>query len=320
MVYIVSIFVFLFIGLLAAGVLFYSFYEEKPIEKLKYFDEDYAIKEKIEVNKKSKAELLKALAQVLPHFKLNEKNAKKLEMELIKADIPINAQELLVIKLLSSTSISFLFYALSKNFIIMLIVFIILWNVPKFIIANRKKERIKQFDSELNEGIMIISNSLKAGYSFLQAVSVVVEETKDPFSKEFRKLLKEMSLGIPEEEALKNLLGRMESEDLRLIMNAILIQKDIGGNLSEILDNISETIRERQKIQGELKTLTAQGKLSGIIVTLIPIFLGAIIYLLNKPYIILLFTTHIGLGMIGTSIFNQFLGVIMIRKIINIDM
>ena len=94
--------------------------------------------------------------------------------------------------------------------------YILIWNIPKFIISKEKKERIKLFDSQLNEGIMIISNSLKAGYSFLQAVAVVSEETKDPFSKEFKKLLKEMSLGISEEDALKNLLNRVDSEDLRL--------------------------------------------------------------------------------------------------------
>ena len=129
-----------------------------------------------------------------------------------------------------------------------------------------------------------------------------------------------MSLGISEEIALKNLLNKMESEDLRLIVNAILIQKDIGGNLSEILDNISDTIRERQKIQNELKTLTAQGRLSGIIVMLIPFFLGITIYLFNKEYIMLLFTTPIGLGMIIAAFINQIIGLIMIRKIIKIDM
>ena len=112
----------------------------------------------------------------------------------------------------------------------------------------------------------------------------------------------------------------MESEDLRLVVNAILIQKDIGGNLSEILDNISETIRERQKIKNELKTLTAQGKLSGIIVFLIPIFLGLIIYVLNREYILILFTNAVGIVMVVISVINQILGFFMIRKIINIDL
>lgn len=320
MIYIVMLLIFLLVWVLGSAVLFTIFYKEKPIEKLKYYDDDYVIKEKIENHKKSKIRPLKVLSSLIPNLKFSRKRDKKLEMELMKADIPITVEELLVVKILSSTALSFLAYILSRDLIILLFTFILIWNIPKIIIANRKKERIKLFNEQLNEGIMIISNSLKAGYSFLQAVAVVVEETKDPFSKEFKKLLKEMSLGISEEDSLRNLLTRMESDDLRLIVNAILIQKDIGGNLSEILDNISDTIRERQKIQNELKTLTAQGKLSGIIVMLIPFFLGITIYLFNKEYILLLFNTTIGLAMVIMALFNQVLGLVIIRKIIKIDM
>lgn len=320
MIYVLMLLIFFFIWSLISAMLLSIFYKEKSIDKLKYYDEDYAIKEKIENKKKNKISLLKILSNLIPNVKFSEKHDKKLEIGLMKSDIPITVEELLVAKMLSSTAFAFLAYALSKDFIVVLFIFILIWNIPKVIISNRKKERVKTFNEQLNEGTMIISNSLKAGYSFLQAISVVSEETKDPFAKEFKKLLKEMSLGISEEIALKNMLNRMESEDLRLIVNAILIQKDIGGNLSEILDNISETIRERQKIQSELKTLTAQGRLSGIIVMLIPFFLGITIYLFNKEYMMLLFTTPIGLGMIITAFVNQILGLIMIRKIIKIDM
>jgi tight adherence protein B len=310
----------LFIWALFSGVLLAVFYKEKHIDKLKYLDEDYVIKEKLENSRKNKVSILKVLAELVPDRKLNVGRARRLELELMKADLPITVEELLVIKILVSSVFALLIYAASRSIVLAIITFIFTWIVPKFIIASRKKERIKLFNYQLNEGVMIISNSLKAGYSFMQAVSVVVEETRDPFSKEFKKLLKEMSLGISEEDALRNLMGRMESEDLKLIMNAILIQKDIGGNLSEILDNISETIRERQKIQNELKTLTAQGKLSGMIVMLIPIFLGIIIYTFNKDYMILLFTTPIGLFMVAMAVFNQIIGFFMIKKIVNIDM
>lgn len=301
------------------AILFSLFNKEKPIDKLKYYDEDFIVKEKYQ-NKRNKGSLLKIISKIIPNLNKKNKKVKGIEIELMKADIPITVEELLALKLFSSFVLGFLIFACSKNLVLFILTFFITWNVPRFIIASKKKERIKLFDSQLNEGITIISNSLKAGYSFLQAVAVVTEETKDPFAKEFKKLLKEMSFGVSDDESFKNLLERMESEDLRLIINAILIQKDIGGNLSEILDNISETIRERQKIKNELKTLTAQGKLSGIIVMLIPIFLGATIYLFNKDYIMLLFTTSTGLGMIGFAVFNQILGIVMIKKIINIDM
>ena len=319
MIYAMVILSFLLAWALISGVLFIFFNKEKPIDKLKYFDEDYILKEKYKSNKKNRISILKILSALVPKSKLNKKKEKKLEIELMKADIPITVEELLVVKILSSSAFAFLAFAVFNDYFVVILVYILIWNVPKFIIKKRKKEKIKLFDSQLNEGITIISNSLKAGYSFLQAVAVVSDETSDPFSKEFKKLLKEMSLGISEEDALKNLLNRVDSEDLRLIMNAILIQKDIGGNLSEILDNISETIRERQKIKNELKTLTAQGKLSGLILMLMPVFLGMTIYLFNREYMLLLFTTSIGLSMVVGAVVSEFFGLLMIRKIVNID-
>ncbi|MDF2614272.1 MAG: putative type secretion system protein [Clostridia bacterium] len=295
-------------------------HKDKPSHKLKYFDEDYTLRERYENNKKDKARPFKIISSLIPRTKLGTKKAKRLDTELMKADMPITAEELLAVKILSSSAVSFLSFAVFKDYIIPPVIFIIVWNIPRLIIANRKKERIRLFDSQLNEGITIISNSLKSGYSFLQAVAVVAGETRDPFAKEFIKLLKEMSLGISEEDALKNLVIRVESEDLRLVINAILIQKDIGGNLSEILDNISETIRERQKIKSELKTLTAQGRLSGVIVTLLPIVLGIVIYLFNREYMMLLFTHPLGIGMVISAIVSELLGFIMIRKIVTIDM
>lgn len=320
MIYVAVILIFLLVWTLISAILIGLFNKDKSIDKLKYFDEDYAIKEKYENNKKDRISIVKALSNLVPKSRLNEKKNKKLEIELMKADLPITADELLVVKILSSSSFAFLAFALFKNFFIIIFVYILIWNLPKYIISKRKKDRMKLFDSQLNEGISIISNSLKAGYSFLQAVAVVSEETSDPFSKEFKKLLKEMSLGIAEEDSLKNLQNRMDSEDLKLIINAILIQKDIGGNLSEILDNIAETIMERQKMKNELKTLTAQGRLSGMILMLMPIFLGLTIFLFNREYMILLFTTSTGLIMVAFAVINQLFGLMMIRKIINIEM
>lgn len=320
MLLVIAILIFSVVWIGIGSILFLLFNKEKAINKLKYYDEDYAIREKQKTNKKNNRSILKVLSNLIPQSKLNKKKVKSLEIEILKADLPISVEELMVIKVFSASAFSFLTFAISKDYFLTVLVFMVVWNIPKFIISKRKKDRVKLFDSQLNEGITIISNSLKAGYSFMQAIAVVSEQTCDPFSKEFKKLLKEMSLGISEEEALRNLLNRVESEDLRLILNAILIQKDIGGNLSEILDNICETIRERQKIKNELKTLTAQGRLSGIIVALIPVFLGLTIYLFNKEYMILLFTTPMGLGMVSMAVFSEGLGLFMIKKIIKIDM
>lgn len=317
---VITLLIFLFFFSLSCAVFFLFFAKKKAIDKLKYFDNDHAMEEKMEKSKKSKNTALKSLSSLVPSSKLDKNKTKKLETELIKADLPMSVSEFYVVAMFFSIIIALIGYLISSSVIFTLFVFFIGWNIPKFYVANKRNERIKAFDNQLNDGITIISNSLKAGYSFLQAVAVVAEEMPDPFAREFKKLLKEMSLGLSEEEAFKNLINRMDSEDLKLIVNAIVIQKDIGGNLSEVLDNISETIRDRQKIKNELKALTAQGKLSGIIVAALPVFLGVVIFLLNREYVSVLFTTNIGLFLLFSSVISEILGFMMIRKIVDIKM
>lgn len=320
MIYLVIVLVFLSVWVLVVGIFITFFNKEKTIDKLKYYDDDYQLKEKLEDHKKNNNSILKELSNFISNTKLNGKKNNKLEMELIRADMPITVEELLVIKIILGGVLALIGGSISKSIIQGILIFVLIWNIPRFIITSKKKKRINEFNSQINEGLMIISNGLKAGYSFLQAVASTSEETKDPFSKEFKKLFKEMSLGISEEDALRNLQLRMVSDDLKLITNAILIQKNIGGNLSEILDNIAGTIRERQKIQDELRTLTAQGKMSGLIVMLLPIVLGLVIYVMNKEYMMLLFSNVLGIAMISFSVINQIIGVFLIKKIIHIEM
>lgn len=310
---------FLTILLFFTAILFGVFYRERPIEKLKYFENEHLGEEDSKPNKKLSGSLLKVIAQVVPDIIMSQKRKELIEIDLIRAGLGLKAEELFVIKASSTIILSFLSYAINRDVFLFLLIILLTWNFPRLIIHRKKNQRLKLFEEQINEGIMIISNSLKAGYSFLQAVSVVAEETKDPFSKEFKKLLKEMSLGISMNDSLASMLNRVCSEDLKLIVNAILIQKDVGGNLSEILDTISGTIRERQKIQNELKTLTAQGKLSGTIVVLIPVFLGFIIYFFNKEYMLLLLTTKIGIGMLASAVMSQLIGILLINKIIKIN-
>ncbi len=141
----------------------------------------------------------------------------------------------------------------------------------------------------------------------------------NPISKEFGRVLKEMRFGLDQTQSLTNLLKRVESEDLKLMVTAIIIQKETGGNLSEILDNIAETIRDRVRLQGEVKTLTAQGRFSGMIVAAVPFALGLFMYMANKPYIMLLFNEPLGRIMLGIALVNEVIGVVLIRKIIKIE-
>ncbi len=320
MLYFITLTAFLSIWAIGTVVLLMIFHRERPIDRLKNLDYQPKGKKNKGKNRYEKTTIIKLLSGLVPNISWNRKKARAMELELIKADIPMTLEELFIIKLMSSAIIGFFIYVVLRSPAATILIALIVWNTPKLIIHRKKKARIKEFDHHLIDGVNILTNSLKAGYSFLQAIAVVTKETKGAFTKEFNKLLKEMSLGISEEEALQNLMERMESEDLRLMMNAILIQKDIGGNLAEILENISETIRARQAIRNEVKTLTAQGKLSGAVVTLLPILLGVAIYILNPEYISELFTTSIGIAMVGAAVLSQFIGIMFIRKIINIDL
>lgn len=290
------------------------FVRERYIERIKDLDVTRRIIEDKKTNQKKKKSPMAGLAKLVPKGR-NKKMADKL----VSANLSITAEELFIYRLLFSITLGFLTQVIRNDPFVTTGVVLFVWNVPKFFINRRIKARLNDFNDQLNGGLVLIANALKAGHSFMQAISIAARETQGTFSEEFKILLKELNFGLPLEIGFQNLLNRVSSDDMKLVVNAIMIQKDIGGNLAEILENISETIRERQKILNEMKTLTAQGKMSGMIVMLIPFFLGGAIYLMNREYIMLLFTTPIGLAILVGAGVNEFIGVMFIRKIIKID-
>lgn len=305
-------------------LLFYSLLssfgrKEKVIDKLDVYNEDHVAVIERRLNTAEKSGPIRKMARAMEGRSKKSGQRRKRSQTFKQADLPITFEELFIVKVMASSSLGLLTFAVSRNAFPTLLVVVFLWIMPDLWVNRQRKKRIQAFDDQLNEGLVMISNALKAGYSFLQALAVAADETQDPFSSEFKGLLKELSLGIPLEDGLSNIMDRMPSEDLKLIVNAIMIQKDVGGNLSEILENIAETIRERQKIKNEVRTLTAQGKMSGGIIMAMPFFLAMMIYLINPEYITALFETGLGRIFIGVGLFSQFLGFIFIRKIINIE-
>lgn len=291
------------------------FVKERFVERIQDMDPMQRVVKEKKVEKKQYKSPLASLAQLLP-----KREGSKMAYKLVKANLTLTAEELTIYRMLFSIALGFLTFALKSDYVLVAFVVIGVWMFPSILINRRIKKRVNDFNDQLNSGLILISNALKAGHSFLQAISIAARETQGTFSDEFKILLKEMNFGIPIDMCFKKLLERVDSGDLKLVVNAILIQKDIGGNLSEILENISETIRERQKIMNEMKTLTAQGKMSGLIVMLMPVFLGAFIYVFNREYIMLLFQTQVGIILLCTCVVNEFIGFMVIRKIINIEM
>lgn len=191
--------------------------------------------------------------------------------------------------------------------------------LPFLVLRVKIGRRTKAFNEQLGDALILIANSLRTGYSFLQSIDMVAREMPAPISQEFARVLKEMNLGVTTEDALNNLAKRVNSDDLDLVVTAVLIQRQVGGNLAEVLNNIANTIRGRIRIKGEIKTLTAQGRMSGLVVGCLPFGLGVVLYIMNPEYIKVLFSHPAGQVMLGVALTSQMLGIMIIRKIVNID-
>ena len=162
--------------------------------------------------------------------------------------------------------------------------------IPNIYLNNRATARTKAFNNQMGDAITMMANALRGGYSFLQTLDMVGKEAPSPTSSEFRRVVQEVGLGRTTEEALQNLLRRMPSDDLDLLITAVNIQMEVGGNLAQILDTIGHTIRERVRIKVEIQTLTAQGRISAYVITGLPIGLGIFISVVNPSYMAPIFS------------------------------
>lgn len=244
---------------------------------------------------------------------------KKVQFELVKAHIPLKGEELITISLVLALLLALITGIAAGSIAVSVLFGILGWLLPVFFVRSKIKRRVKLLNDQLGDAITLVSNSLKAGYSFFQAIDTITSEMSGSISEEFAQVKREVNLGLTTENALENLVKRVESDDLELVVTAILIQRQVGGNLAEILDNISETIRHRVRIKGEVRTITAQGRMSGIIIGVIPPIMGLMLSAVNPQYISLLFTRKIGLMMVGISVAMELLGLYFINKIVKIE-
>jgi tight adherence protein B len=195
---------------------------------------------------------------------------------------------------------------------------------PRLVVGMRQRKRMKAFGGQLADTLMLMSNSLRAGYSLLQSMETVAREAPDPTAEEFGRVVREVGLGLTPEQALFNLYRRMPSEDLDLMVAGINVQHEVGGNLAKILDTLSETIRERSRIQGEIKTLTAQQQLAGLVISLMPAGLAAALFLIRPGFFDPLLTMDTvicmpGFAVIGLTVLMVVTGYVSIRKLVQIE-
>ncbi len=190
---------------------------------------------------------------------------------------------------------------------------------PLLFVLNKRRKRFKQFLEQLPDALELMVRSLQAGHSFSSAMQMVATEMPDPIAREFGKAYEEQNLGLNLKNALENLADRVPLLDLKMCVTAVLIQREIGGNLSEVLRNICHTIRERFRIQGDIRVRSAQARLSGYIVSALPFFLFFWINLVNPNYMRPMYEHPWGFFILGTGITMQLIGWLVIKKIISIE-
>jgi tight adherence protein B len=191
--------------------------------------------------------------------------------------------------------------------------------VPVVAARALRTRRLKAFEAQLPDTLNLLAGSLRAGYSFLQCVETVAQETVDPMARELRRALAEARLGRPVEEALGDIATRMQSRDFEWSVMAIRIQREVGGNLAELLQTVSETMVARARMRGEVKALTAEGRISGVIMGLLPVGLGLFMFTAAPDYIHTLFASATGWAMVGASTLMALAGVAWIQKIVKIE-
>ncbi len=246
--------------------------------------------------------------------------SKQLAIDLGRADLKLTPSEFIGINLLSIAGGAALGLFIGRgNILIALLGGLIGFYLPRLYLNIMMGRRLTAFNNQLGDTLILLANSLRSGYSLLQSMETVSRELPPPMSIEFSRVVREIGLGLSIEEALQHMLERVRSEDLDLVVTAISIQHEVGGNLSEILDTISHTIRERIRIKGQIKAMTASQRLSGNVVALLPIALGIFMYIINPGYLERMWTDVCGITMIIIGIVTVTMGYFAIRRITAIE-
>lgn len=242
----------------------------------------------------------------------------RIASQLAQASIKLTVTEYLLLSLLSIVVLTAIAYLIFRNYLA-ISGLVIGFFLPRIIVNVTKTRRLGRFNDQLGDAINLIVNSLRAGFSMTISMETVANNMPTPISEEFHRVVLEVGLGVSQENALNHMLQRVPSQDLDLLVTAVSVQHEVGGNLAEILDTISFTIRERVRIQGEIKTLTAQGEFTGYLLSALPFILTVIISLMSRDYMAPMFTTPCGWVMFGVAFIIIVLGFIIIRRIIKIE-
>ena len=232
--------------------------------------------------------------------------------------VKITSSEFLIIWVCSAIVPGGLFAIIGANILTVFAFIVLGLTIPPFMISRARKKSQELFTAQLGEALIVMGNAIRSGFSFTQAMETVAEEMKPPISDEFSRCIREMKYGRSQEESLKKMADRIKNEDLYLLVSAVLTSSEVGGNLSDILDSISSTIKDRIRIKQEVKVLTSTGRMSALIIGLLPIFIVLILMILNPTYFNRFIDTSIGKAMIMGAVVLEIVGFTFIRKISDI--
>ena len=265
-----------------------------------------------------KSELMSAVPWI-NRWLLKLEIAPSLRNLLYQANVKWTAGGLLLISAACFAFSAYLIYLRTGAFIFAMFAGLLLGGAPLFYVFHKRRQRFSKFEQELPEALELMVSALRAGHSLVSALGLVAQESPDPIRGEFRICFDEQNYGLELRTAMSNLLARVPLQDLRIAVTAILIQKESGGNLAEVLDKVAHVIRERYRLKRQVRIHTAQGRMTGWILSFLPIVLGVALYLIRPDTTSLLWRNPAGLKMLYTSAALTVTGALIIRKIVNME-
>jgi tight adherence protein B len=263
-------------------------------------------------NKLSEVTWMEPLMARLPH-------TRDLQHLLEQADVPWRVGTFFLLTLGAAVAMGLAGFVVGRLWIIGIAAAAFGASLPYIYVKRRKTKRLEAFEEHFPEAIDLLGRAIRAGHAFSTGLQMVAEESPEPLAGEFRRVFEEQKFGLAIEDSLLALADRIDLVDMRIFVTALLIQREVGGNLAEILDKISYTIRERFTIQRQVRVYTAQGRFTGYLLAVLPIGVGFLIFLLNQEYMLILFENPTGRLMMTVAALLQIIGFFVIRKIIHIE-
>lgn len=281
--------------------------------------EAYAAVRRREPGEATKGKGMARLLAWLDRLMSGQAGTRQIALRLAQANIRLTVPEFIVISVSSAVVLGVLGFALQQHIVSAVAAGAVGLVVPWFLVEWRRQKRIKAFHDQLIDVLTLVVGSLRGGHALLTALDLVSKELGPPASDEFERVLREIGFGLSQSEALDNLVARMETDDLQLIVTAVNISHEVGGNLSMVLEKITETLRERIRLQGEIRVLTTQQRLTSYVLAALPFILVAVLGMMNPDWIMMLFAPGWVRIIPIAAFFSDIIGFILAQMVTRID-